>query len=58
VFSGQGLLADAKLSAIGRAEFHPVDPARLELNRRIELILQYDRAGIAEAMLRSASRRP
>lgn len=42
-----------KLSAMGRAEFHPVrgaeedSPAAYARNRRIEIILQYDRREIA-----------
>lgn len=51
--SGQ-LLDSPLLSAIGRAEFHPVDPASLAPNRRIELILQYDRAQIVERFKKGA----
>lgn len=43
LFSREQLVANDQLSAIGRAEFHPVDTLALDPNRRIELILQYDR---------------
>lgn len=39
----EGALPGAQVSAIGRAEFAPIDVADLPLNRRIEIILQYDR---------------
>jgi flagellar motor protein MotB len=50
LLSSLNLLANPLLSAIGRAEFHPVDPAMLAPNRRIELILQYDRSQIASQL--------
>jgi chemotaxis protein MotB len=48
IFSTLGSLDNPKLSAIGRAEYHPVDPQNLALNRRIELLVQYDRTSIAD----------
>ncbi len=45
-------VSGSKLAAIGRAEFHPVsgntgsDPASYAKNRRIEIILQYDRRDV------------
>jgi outer membrane protein OmpA-like peptidoglycan-associated protein len=50
LFSTEGLIANPILSAIGRAEYHPVDSLALDPNRRIELILQYDRAGVLEGL--------
>ena len=47
LFSSESLIDNGKLSAIGRAEYHPVDSSALDPNRRIELILQYDRAQVA-----------
>ena len=47
LFSDSSLIPNPKLSAIGRAEHHPVDATLLDPNRRIELILQYDRAQVA-----------
>ncbi len=47
-------LEGAKLSAIGRAQFHPVpgaendDPVSYARNRRIEITLQYDRRAASE----------
>lgn len=46
LFSSEQLIDDFKLSAVGRAEFHPVDTTQLDPNRRIELILQYDRSKV------------
>ena len=46
LFSSEKLVEDIKLSAVGRAEFHPVDTTQLDPNRRIELILQYDRTKV------------
>jgi outer membrane protein OmpA-like peptidoglycan-associated protein len=50
LFSAQNLVASPKLSAIGRAEFHPVVKDALDPNRRIELILLYDRRQVAHAI--------
>jgi flagellar motor protein MotB len=50
LFSALGTIANAKLSATGRAEFHPVDRSNLAPNRRIELLLQYDRSEIARRL--------
>ncbi len=43
LFASDSLIEEFKLSAVGRAEFHPIDSTQLAPNRRIELILQYDR---------------
>ena len=50
-----------KLSAIGRAEFHPVtgaeedSPQAYARNRRIEIVLQYDRSAVAAGVNGGAS---
>jgi flagellar motor protein MotB len=44
-----GALPGGQVSAIGRAEFAPVDPNDLPLNRRIEIVLQYDRTALERA---------
>jgi flagellar motor protein MotB len=50
-----------KLSAIGRAEFHPVagaeddSPEAYSRNRRIEIVLQYDRSAVAVGLNGEAS---
>lgn len=54
LFSRDQLVANDQLSAIGRAEFHPVDTLALDPNRRIELILQYDRTQVAKRLSESA----
>ena len=51
LFSAESLVANPKLSAIGRAEYHPVDTTALAPNRRIDIILQYDRRGIAQLLM-------
>lgn len=56
LFSAGSLVANELLSAIGRAEYHPVDTVSLDPNRRIELILQYDRAQVARRLLREPAR--
>ena len=48
VFSAEGLIESRLLSAIGRAEYRPVDSLSLDPNRRIEMILQYDRSSIPD----------
>lgn len=53
LFSSDSLIANPKLSAIGRSEYHPVDSLALDPNRRIELILLYDRARVARLLLQS-----
>jgi flagellar motor protein MotB len=45
-----------KLSAIGRSEYHPVDRKSLDRNRRIAIVLQYDRSIVVDK--RAASGRP
>jgi len=50
LFSAESLVSNVLLSAIGRAEYHPVDTVALDPNRRIELILQYDRAQVAKGL--------
>lgn len=44
LFSSELGIDPLKLSAIGRSEYHPVDRKSLEKNRRIALVLQYDRS--------------
>jgi chemotaxis protein MotB len=46
LLAGDSLVRPQLLSATGRAEFHPVDSASLDPNRRIEMILQYERGGV------------
>ncbi len=44
LWSQTRLIENATMSAIGRSEYHPVDPGNLNANRRIEVILQYSRS--------------
>lgn len=53
LFADDSLISQSKLSAIGRAEFHPVDSLALDPNRRIELILQYDRSSVMALMVQA-----
>ena len=62
-FVSMDLIANRKLSAIGRAEFQPSDPLNFDpsdplnfkRNRRIELGLLYSRGDIEEAMKRETN---
>lgn len=58
VFVDSSAIDARKLSAIGRAEFHPVRRERLDLNRRIEVILQFDREQVVQQMQDRASSTP
>lgn len=58
LFSRDSLVGNPKLSAIGRSEYHPVKRGSLDPNRRIELILQYDRAQIARRLSDSTHAEP
>lgn len=51
LYSAEGVVANQKLSAIGKAEFHPVDTINLGPNRRIDMLLQYDRRGVAALLM-------
>jgi flagellar motor protein MotB len=50
LFSGESLIANELLSATGRSEYHPVDSTALDPNRRIELLLLYDRRSVSRAL--------
>jgi len=58
LLSASNLVDNTKLSAVGRAEYHPVDRIFLAPNRRIELLLQYDRVPVEKAMLTSGAAHP
>ncbi|MFN2317209.1 MAG: flagellar motor protein MotB [Gemmatimonadales bacterium] len=51
LLANERYLADTLLSAVGRAEFQPVDTTALDPNRRIELILLYSRTRVADQVL-------
>jgi flagellar motor protein MotB len=57
LFSTDSLIENIKLSAVGRAEFHPVDSVNLDPNRRIELILQFDRTRVLAAVIGNRDKR-
>ena len=54
LLAGSSQIPPRKLSAVGWAEFHPVDATALDPNRRIEVHLTYDRYQL-EAELREPS---
>lgn len=54
ILANEGFLAGARLSAVGRGEFQPIDSTSLDPNRRIELILLYNRAQVARQLLGSS----
>lgn len=60
LFAAERFLEPPLLSAVGRAEFQPIDTISLDPNRRIELILVYSRHRAAESASDSSrvSRRP
>ncbi|MCB1739245.1 MAG: OmpA family protein [Gammaproteobacteria bacterium] len=51
LWSANGLITNAKMSSVGKAEFHPIDPQALERNRRIEVLLTYDRGYVQRRVL-------